>query len=128
MDFCFGTFRLQTAEKSRGWLEIRRFSDQMKFNRLGATYFWKIFRTNETYEKFSKNSNFFQNFFRKKIRFFFENFRIFRKIFVHFVRSKNFPEIGRAETIRLVQKSSNFELSSRFFGRLKTETKAHSLY
>ena len=51
MSFCFGTFRLQTAEKSRGWLEIRRFLDQT--NRLGASYFWKKFRTNETYEKFS---------------------------------------------------------------------------
>ena len=68
MPFCFGTFRLQTAEKSRGWLEIRRFLDQT--NRLGATYFWKNFRANETYEKFSKNSNFFQ----KKIEKIFENF------------------------------------------------------
>ena len=73
MDFCFGTFRLQTAEKSRGWLEIRRFLDQT--NRLGATYFWKNFRTNETYEKFSKNSKIFQKFFRKNFR------KIFRKIF-----------------------------------------------
>ena len=50
-------------------------------------------------------------------------FKKIRKLFVHFVLSKYFREIGRAETIRLVQKSSNFELSSRFFGRLKTETK-----
>ena len=69
MGFCFGTFRLQTAEKSRGWLEIRRFLDQT--NRLGATYFWKNFRTNETYEKFSKNSKFFQKKNRKNFRFFF---------------------------------------------------------
>ena len=63
MAFCFGTFRLQTAEKSRGWLEIRRFLDQT--NRLGATYFWKNFRTNETYEKFSKISKKNKNFFEK---------------------------------------------------------------
>ena len=61
--------------------------------------------------------------FPKNFSNFFLNFRIFRKLFVRFVRSMFFPEIGRAETIRLVQKSSNFELSSRFFGRLKTETK-----
>ena len=60
-----------------------------------------------------------RNIFRK----FSKIFRIFWKLFVRFVLSKIFPEIGRAETIRLVQKSSNFELSSRFFGRLKTETK-----
>ena len=45
---------LQTAEKSRGWLGFRRFSDQM--NRLRATYFWKTIRKNETNEKFLKNS------------------------------------------------------------------------
>ena len=89
-------------------------------NRLGATYFWKNFRNHETIEKFSKNFEKFSKIFSKKIL---KNFRIFRKLFVRFVRSKIFPEIGRAETIRLVQKSSNFELSSRFFGRLKTETK-----
>ena len=67
--------------------------------------------------------------FPKKIlrKIFPENFRIFfeffKKLFVRFVLSKIFLEIGRAETIRLVHKSSNFELSSRFFGRLKTETK-----
>ena len=72
MSFCFGTFRLQTAEKSRGWLEIRRFLDQT--NRLGATYFWKNFRTNETNEKFSKNSKIFQNFFRKNFRKIFGKF------------------------------------------------------
>ena len=55
----------------------------------------------------------------KATNFFSKIFRIFRKLFVRFVLSKIFPEIGRAETIRLVQKSSNFELSSRFFGRLK---------
>ena len=64
MSFCFETFRLQTAEKSRGWLEIRRFLDQT--NRLGATYFWKNFRANETYEKFSKNSKNFQKKIEKK--------------------------------------------------------------
>ena len=36
--------------------------------------------------------------------------------------SKFLPEIGRAETIHLVRKSSNFEPSSRFFGRLKIWT------
>ena len=70
MAFCFGTFRLQTAEKSRGWLEIRRFLDQT--NRLGATYFWKKIRKNETHEKFSKTSicflKFFDFVFAKKIR------------------------------------------------------------
>ena len=117
---------LKPPQKSRGWLEIRRFSDQM--NRLGATYFWKNFRNHETIEKFSKN---FENFSKNCSKIFLKNFRIFRKLFVRFVRSKIFPEIGRAETIRLVQKSSNFEPSSRFFGRLKTEsseTKSHSLY
>ena len=118
--------KLQTAEKSRGWLEIRRFSDRM--NRLGATYFWKKNRNHETIEKFSKN---FKKISKKFLKKFLKKFRIFRKLFVRFVRSKIFPEIGRAETIRLVQKSSNFEPSSRFFGRLKTEsseTKVHSLY
>ena len=32
--------KFQTAEKLRGLLNFRRFSDQM--NRLGAAYFWKI--------------------------------------------------------------------------------------
>ena len=36
--------------------------------------------------------------------------------------SKIFPEIGRAETIHLVRKSSNSEPSSWFFGRLKIWT------
>ena len=67
-------------------------------------------------------------FFWKSLRKFSKNFRIFWKLFVRFVLSKIFPEIGRAETIRLVQKSSNFELSSRFFGRLKTETKRNSQF
>ena len=52
----------------------------------------------------------------------------FRKLFVRFVLSKNFPEIGRAETIRLVRTSSNFELSSRFFGGLKIFIGQGSLY
>ena len=90
MDFCFGTFRLQTAEKSRGWLEIRRFLDQT--NRLGATYFWKNFRTNETYEKFSKNSkNFQKNFsknFSKIFRSFSKTFRLFRD-FENFSRNRS---------------------------------------
>ena len=49
-------------------------------------------------------------------------FEVFRKLFDCFVISKIFPEIGRAETIHLVRKSSNFEPSSRFFGRLKIWT------
>ena len=48
-----------------------------------------------------------------------KNFRIFRKLFVRSVFLKHFPEIGGAETIRLVRKSLNFELSSRFFDRSK---------
>ena len=44
--------------------------------------------------------------------FFSTIFRIFRKLFVNFVLSKIFPEIGGAETIRLVQKSSKSEPSS----------------
>ena len=80
MAFCFGTFRLQTAEKSRGWLEIRRFLDQT--NRLGATYFWKNFRTNETNESFRKFRNFFNFFFEKFSIFFSKKFsKNFRKFF-----------------------------------------------
>ena len=60
---------LQTAKKSRGWLEIRGLSNQMK--RLVAIHFKKIFRTNETnkkffekvFEKFSKKTIFFSNNF-----------------------------------------------------------------
>ena len=59
---------------------------------------------------------------------FFENVSNFRNLFVRFVLSKIFPEIGRAKTIRFVQKSSNFELSSRFFGRLKIFNGQGSLY
>ena len=61
-------FCLQTAEKLRGQLEIRRFLDQT--NRLGATYFWKIFeRTKHTKSfKFSENSK----KIRKKFRNIFE--------------------------------------------------------
>ena len=55
-------------------------------------------------------------------------FRIFRKLFVNFVLSNFFPEIGHAEMIRLVHKSSNFELSPRFFGRLKIFIGQGSLY
>ena len=57
--------------------------------------------------------------FRKKFRKFCE---VFRKLFDCFVISIFFSEIGRAETIHLVRKSSNFEPSSRFFGRLKIWT------
>ena len=41
------------------------------------------------------------------------------KSFPRHSASKTNQETGRAETFRLVQKSSNFELSSRFFGCLK---------
>ena len=100
---------LQTAEKSRGWLEIWRNSDQK--NRSDVSWLMKIFRTNEQRNK--------RTICTKKIRKFFE---VFRKLFDCFVISKIFPEIGRAETIHLVRKSSNFEPSSRFFGRLKIWT------
>ena len=93
-------------ESSRRDLFLEKFSNERNVR--------KVF---EKFEKFSKK--FSKNFSKKVLKI----FRIFRKLFVHFVRTKIFPEIGRAETIRLVQKSSNFELSSRFFGRLKTETK-----
>ena len=66
----------------------------------------------------------FRKVFRNFFRIFFDCFENFS--YVSFFQI--FPEIGRAETIRLVQKSSNFELSSRFFGRLKTETKPSRLY
>ena len=46
-------------------------------------------------------------------------FRIFRELFVRFVRSKNFHETAWVAAIFLVRKSSKFEPSSRFFGRLK---------
>ena len=45
---------LQTANKSRGWFEFWRFSDQTDRN--DASCFMKIFRTNETSEKFPENS------------------------------------------------------------------------
>ena len=105
-------------ESSRRDLFLEKFSKERNKQKV-----FKKFEKNS--KKFSKN--FSENFSKKKLK----NFRIFRKLFVRFVRSKIFPEIGRAETIRLVQKSSNFEPSSRFFGRLKTEsseTKSHSLY
>ena len=57
--------------------------------------------------------------------FFFEFFENFS--FVSFFRKQN-PVIGRVETIRLVQKSSNFKLSSQFFGRLKIFVGLGSLY
>ena len=47
-------------------------------------------------------------------------FRIFRKLFVNFVLSNDFPEIGDDETIRLVRKSSKSELSSQFFRPFET--------
>ena len=57
-------------------------------------------------------SKIFSIFFRKF-------FKVFRKLFDCLVISKFFSEIGRVETIHLVRKSSNFESSLRFFGRLK---------
>ena len=84
---------LQTIEKSQGQLEIRRFSDQT--NRLGATYFSKKKSKERNKRKiFEKNEKFSKTF--SKI------FRIFPKLFVRFVLSKKFREIGGAETIRLV--------------------------
>ena len=81
---------------------------------------------NRTKKIIEKIFDLFLNFSKfKKVRFFFEFFKNFS--FVSFFRTF-FPEIGRAETIRLVQKSSNFELSSRFFGRLKIFIGQGSLY
>ena len=48
---------LQTAEKSRGWLEIERFLDQI--DRVGANFFSKSFRTNE---RMNKQTNCTKNF------------------------------------------------------------------
>ena len=63
----------------------------------------------------------FSNLFSK-------TFRSFSKTFGLLGPFETFPEIGRAETIHLVRKSSNFELSSRFFGRLKIFIGQGSLY
>ena len=61
--------------------------------------------------------------FPPKFRRIFENFsKIFctnRSFVRSLVRSKIFQILVRADAIDLVQKSSNFEPSSRFFGRLK---------
>ena len=54
---------LQKAEKSRGWLEFRRFSDQK--NRIDASCLMKKFRTIETNKKFRKNSKNYRNKDRK---------------------------------------------------------------
>jgi len=55
----------------------------------------------------------------KKSKFFRKVFEFFEKFsFVSFFRCFC-PNIGCAETIRLVRKSSKSELSTRFFGRLK---------
>ena len=54
---------LQTAEKSRGWLEFWRFSDQK--DRSDPSCFMKNFRTNETNEKFPKNSKNYRSIFQK---------------------------------------------------------------
>ena len=53
---------------------------------------------------------------QKTNRFFFCAVRSFVRLLV---RSKKFQILVRADAIHLVQKSSNFEPSSRFFGRLK---------
>ena len=112
--------------------------DSSKFNDFGPNessrrdlFLEKFSKERNEQKVFEKFENFSNSFSKNFSKIFLKNFRIFRKLFVRFVRSKIFPEIGRAETIRLVQKSSNFEPSSRFFGRLKTEsseTKVHSLY
>ena len=75
-------------------------------------------RINETLDKITSPIRLHRS---KNFSKFFENFSIvswFQKI----------PEIGRAETIHLVQKSSNFELSSRFSGCLKIFIGQGSLY
>ena len=54
---------LQTAEKSRGWLEFWRNSDQK--NRSDASCLMKNFRTMETNEKFPKSSKNDRKNFRK---------------------------------------------------------------
>ena len=48
-----------------------------------------------------------------------KNFCTIRSFVRSLVRSKIFQILVRADAIDLVQKSSNFEPSSRFFGRLK---------
>ena len=70
---------LQAAEKSQGWLGFWWNSD--KKNRSDASCLMKNFRTNERNEKLPKNS---KNY-RKK----FDIFRIFRELFVRFVRSNS---------------------------------------
>ena len=54
---------LQTVEKSRGWLEFWRNSDQK--NRSDASCLMKKIRTIETNEKFPKNSKNYRKKFRK---------------------------------------------------------------
>ena len=52
-------------------------------------------------------------------RIFSMNFWIFRELFVCFVRSNFFHQTAWVAAIFLIRKSSKFEPSSRFFGRLK---------
>ena len=57
-------WNLQTTEKSRGWLEIGRFLDQI--DRVDANYFSKNFQTNERASKRTKQSKqtkLFRSFF-----------------------------------------------------------------
>ena len=61
------------------------------------------------------NERLVQNFFEN----FSKNICTNRSFVRLLVRSKNFQILVRADAIDLVQKSSNFEPSSRFFGRLK---------
>ena len=61
----------------------------------------------------------------------FENFSNFLKTFCSFHSFEKCSRNGSRRDDSFGPKSSNFELSSRFFGRLKTEsseTKVHSLY
>ena len=57
---------LQMAEKSRGWLEFWRNSDQK--NRSDASCLMKYFRTNEMNEKFPENSKNYQKRIRKILK------------------------------------------------------------
>ena len=65
------------------------------------------------------NSNRAFGSLRGSRRKFSKNFCINRSFVRLLVRSKIFQILVRADAIDLVQKSSNFEPSSRFFGRLK---------
>ena len=57
---------LQTTQKSRGWLEFWRFSDQK--DRSDPSSFMKKIRTNETNKKFPKESKNYQTNFGKILK------------------------------------------------------------